>query len=83
MSRYLIPFENPSASMRNLWDLWSDPWGPNFNAPARLFQQNFGVGLSDDDIFPFSRGWYLSPRRCGATPRETGLSQVSEQTRSN
>ena len=76
MSRYLIPFDN--SARRSLWDLWSDPWGADFPAPARLFEQNFGLGLDDQDLFPPTqfRGWYVRPRRQGTLPQETGLSQV-------
>lgn len=76
MSRYLIPFDN--SARRSLWELWSDPWGADFPAPARLFEQNFGLGLDDQDLFPPTqfRGWYVRPRRQGTLPQETGLSQV-------
>jgi len=77
MSRYVTPFEN--TRRRSFWDL-GDPWGVDFPAPLRLFEQKFGVGLDDEDLFPPTpfRGWYTRPRRRSTLPQETGLSEVSQ-----
>ena len=77
MSRYVIPFEN--TRRRSFWDL-GDPWGVDFPAPLRLFEQHFGVGLDDEDLFPPTpfRSWYTRPRRRSTLPQETGLSEVSQ-----
>ncbi|KAI0225034.1 Protein lethal(2)essential for life [Lamellibrachia satsuma] len=64
---------------RNSWDLWSNPWGSNFPAPSNLFEQNFGLGIRDEDLFPptLFRGWYVRPRRQRTVPQQTGASMVS------
>ncbi|KAK2191616.1 hypothetical protein NP493_50g05004 [Ridgeia piscesae] len=76
MAGYIVPFEHPSR--RNMWDLWSDPWGADFPAPLSLFEQNFGLGIRDDDLLPPTgfRGWYLRPRRRPKSAKDTGVSQI-------
>lgn len=77
MAGYSVPFEHPSR--KNMWDLWSDPWGTDFPAPLCLFEQNFGLGIRDEDLLPptLFRGWYVRPRRRQATAKDTGVSRVS------
>ncbi|KAI0225037.1 Protein lethal(2)essential for life [Lamellibrachia satsuma] len=74
MAGRLVPFEYPSR--RNLW---FDPWGTNSPAPLRLFEQNFGLGLRDEDLSPptLFRGWYVRPHQQQTAAQETSGSQVS------
>lgn len=66
MSRSLIPA------------LLSDNWWSMWDHPRRLFDQHFGLGLSEDDFFPptLYRGFVIRPRR--QTSRHDSSSGVSE-----
>ena len=76
MAGHLVPFEDPFQ--RHARDLWSNPWGSDFPADFSLFEQNFGAGIRDEDLFPptLFRGWYVRPRRQRTVPQETGASVV-------
>ena len=83
MSR-LIAFDYPSFSgstypERSMFnDLWStDPWADRL-IPRRLLDQNFGLGLLDDDLFlpQVCRGVYLRPKRQQPNQQSSGMSEV-------
>ena len=59
-------------------DLWStDPWADRL-IPRRLLDQNFGLGLLDDDLFlpQVYRGVYLRPKRQQPNQQSSGMSEV-------
>ncbi|XP_023241781.1 alpha-crystallin A chain-like [Centruroides sculpturatus] len=66
MSRSLIP----ALIGDNWWSMW--------DYPHRLFDQHFGLGLSDEDFFPMTmyRGQMVRPRR--QLSRQDSSSGVSE-----
>jgi len=59
--------------------MWSNPWGPNVPTPSNLYDQNFALGIRDEDLFPptLFRGWYVRPRRQPTVLQGTGTSVVS------
>ena len=77
MGAHTIPFDYPFR--RNSWDMWSNPWGPNVPTPSNLYDQNFALGIRDEDLFPptLFRGWYVRPRRQPTVLQGTGTSVVS------
>ncbi|XP_067120570.1 protein lethal(2)essential for life-like [Centruroides vittatus] len=58
--------------------LLGDSWWSMWDYPHRLFDQHFGLGLTDDDFFPptLYRGHVIRPRR--QTSRQDSSSGVSE-----
>ncbi|XP_023219555.1 alpha-crystallin A chain-like [Centruroides sculpturatus] len=54
-------------------------WWSVLDCPPRLFEQNFGLGLSDDDFLPprMYRGYIIRPRRQSShQDSSTGVSEV-------
>ncbi|XP_023219552.1 alpha-crystallin A chain-like [Centruroides sculpturatus] len=66
MSRSLVPA------------LLGDSWWSMWDYPRRLFDQHFGLGLTDDDFFPprLYHGYLVRPRR--QTSHQDSTSGVSE-----
>ena len=57
--------------------MWDDPWY-DLISPSRIFDQHFGLGLTEEDFEPprLWRGMYVRPR-VQQPPRHTGMSEVS------
>ncbi|KAJ8308450.1 hypothetical protein KUTeg_013324 [Tegillarca granosa] len=57
--------------------MFDDPW-TDISSPSRLFDQYFGLGLTDDDFDPptYWRGMHVRPRT-RRPAHQTGLSEVS------
>lgn len=72
MSRFgLVSVSHPwwrDSLQRDFWDVFAQP---------RLFDQNFGLGISDSEICPMSlySGYYMRPRQLYSRQR-SGLSEV-------
>ncbi|XP_067126350.1 protein lethal(2)essential for life-like [Centruroides vittatus] len=66
MSRSLVP------------TFFNRDWWSGYDYPPRLLDQHFGLGLTDDDLFPptLYRGMVIRPRR--QTSRQVSNSGVSE-----
>lgn len=80
MSRYgLVPFSYPFAHYwREPRDIWDES---RIRFPSRIFDQRFGLGLSEQDILPqtsFYDGLYVRPRR-QFSRQQSGLSEIKSE----
>nr|UQK61697.1 small heat shock protein [Carpetania matritensis] len=81
MAGRMVSFDYPFGSRRRSlipWDLWHDPWHSDLELPRRLFEQHFGLGLWDDDLFPpeIWKGLVFRPKR-QPTQQASGVSEVA------
>ncbi|KAJ8320721.1 hypothetical protein KUTeg_002308 [Tegillarca granosa] len=60
------------------WMMWDDPWY-DLISPSRIFDQHFGLGLTDGDFEPprLWRGMYVRPR-VQQPPQHTGINNENE-----